>query len=580
MKNLNLKEYRNIFQYIQPNKLVYAFLLTFDCITEISFYLLKPIVMKLMLDAAIQSDITMLRKGILITLIICISGMLLFVPLEFYLFRLFQRTSAYIRTCVFDHILHLSVPYIEHNHSGDTISRLTNDIPVMERAFQWSFRTILVTLLSGISSAAMMLFLDWKVSILLIFVGLLSVVINARQANGLRKINDRIQKKMGEYTENLSNIMNGFLTIKSLQLDSSMFENTKRINEGILKDTITISTKSALIETRNFLFSSINFIGVILLASYLAIRGISSLGSIVSMVFLLGNVNNMFGNINRMLLNLQGYLAGSSRISGLMETEKETERIDIDSVTRHQSDSMIELQEIEFSYDDMNKVLSKITLSIKKGEVAALVGPSGGGKSTIMKLLLGYYQPQAGKISIQGNAMNQYTLEQLRSLIAYVPQDTYIFDTTIAENIRYGKTEASLEEIVKAAKAAYADEFIMELTDGYDTLVGERGVKLSGGQRQRISIARAFLKDAPILLLDEATSSLDSQSELSIQEALKTLMLGKTSLVIAHRLATIEHADVIFIVDEGRVVEYGKHKDLLAKGELYKTLHQLQFTDA
>ena len=171
-------------------------------------------------------------------------------------------------------------------------------------------------------------------------------------------------------------------------------------------------------------------------------------------------------------------------------------------------------------------------------------------------------------------------MEKLRSFIAYVPQDAYIFDTTIAENIRYGRADASFEEIKRAAKAAYADEFIMDLTDGYDTLVGERGVKLSGGQRQRISIARAFLKDAPILLLDEATSSLDSQSELYIQEALKTLMQGKTSLVIAHRLSTIEHADVIFIVDEGRVVEFGKHEDLLEKGELYQTLHRLQFEDA
>jgi ABC-type multidrug transport system fused ATPase/permease subunit len=569
--------------------------MTFDCITEISFYLLKPIVMKLMLDAAIQSDLAMLQKGILITLAICVMGMLLFVPLEFYLFKIFQTTSAHIRNCVFDHILHLPVPYIERNHSGDTISRLSNDVPVMERAFQWSFRMILVTLLSGMSAATMMLFLDWKVSIILILIGLLSVVINVKQANGLRKVNDRIQKKMGEYTENLSNVINGFMTIKSLQLDKSMLENTKKINGEILKDTIAISTKSAFSETRNFFFSSINFIGVILLASYLAIKGISSLGSVVSMVFLLNTVNNMFGNINSMLINLQGYLAASSRVSGLMETEKEVERVDIDAVNKNSTDfkieneikteinpkikTMIELQDIEFSYEAANKVLSKISLSIKKGEVAALVGPSGGGKSTIMKLLLGYYQPQSGKMSIQGRAIKEFTLEKLRALIAYVPQDAYIFDTSIAENIRYGKANASLEEIKRAAKAAYADEFIMELSDGYDTLVGERGVKLSGGQRQRISIARAFLKDAPILLLDEATSSLDSQSELYIQEALQTLMQGKTSLVIAHRLSTIEHADVIFIVDEGRIVEFGKHEDLLAKGDLYRTLHRLQFED-
>ena len=380
MKNLNIKEYRNIFKYIRPNKLVYAFLMTCDCITEISFYLLKPIVMKLMLDAAIQSDMAKLKDGIWVTLAISLLGMVFFVVLEFYLFKLFQTTSAYIRTCVFDHILHLPVPYIERNHSGDTISRLTNDISVMEKAFQWSFRMILVTLLSGISSAAMMLFLDWKVSIILILVGLLSVAINFKQANGLRKINDHIQKKMGEYTENLSNVISGFMTIKSLQLDKSMMDNTKKINAEILKDNIAVSTKSAFSEARNFLFSSINFIGVILLASYLAMKGVSSLGSVVSMVFLLNNVNNMFGNINNMLINLQGYLAASSRVSGLMETEQEMERVNINSVNESKADTMIELQDIEFSYEVDTTVLNKISLCIKKGEVAALAGPSGGGK--------------------------------------------------------------------------------------------------------------------------------------------------------------------------------------------------------
>lgn len=577
MKKINLKEYKHIFSYIKPNKLVYIILMTCDCFTEISFYLLTPLVMKLMIDAAIKSDMVLLKSGVLLTLTISGLGMVIFVIEEFYLFKMFETTTANIRTRVFNHILHLPVTYIERHHSGDTISRLTNDIATMENAFKWPLRMILVTLLSGLSSAFAMLLLDWKVSILLILIGLLSVLINIKQVNNLREITNIIQKMMGQYTENLSNIFSGFMTIKSLSLGNSMMDKITNINEDILKSNIAVSKKSAFIESRNFLFGSINFIGVILLASFLALKGLSNLGSVISMIFLLGNVNRMFSDINGMILNLQGYLAGSSRVSGIMETEEESERIDVNSV--EDRDVMIAMEEIEFSYEEDNKVLNNISLTVKKGEIAALVGPSGGGKSTIIKLILGYYKPQAGRMTINGKPLKNFTMEKLRSLIAYVPQDAYIFDTTIEENIRYGKLDASFEDIRIAAKAAYADEFIMEFSDGYNTMVGERGIKLSGGQRQRLAIARAFLKNAPILLLDEATSSLDSQSEQCIQEALNTLMKGKTSLVIAHRLSTIESCDIIFIVDDGRIVEFGKHQDLLTNGNLYYNLHRLQFSE-
>jgi ATP-binding cassette subfamily B protein len=206
-----------------------------------------------------------------------------------------------------------------------------------------------------------------------------------------------------------------------------------------------------------------------------------------------------------------------------------------------------------------------------------LVGPSGGGKSTVIKLIMGFYPPASGQMTIDGKALKEMTMTELRSLIAYVPQDAYVFDGTVAENIRYGRTEATEEEIMAAARAAFAEEFIQEMPEGYQTLVGERGIKLSGGQRQRIAIARAFLKDAPILLMDEATSSLDSKSEQQVQDALNTLMKGKTSLIIAHRLSTIEHADIIYLVDNGKVAEFGSHGELLEIDGMYRMLYEKQF---
>jgi len=219
-------------------------------------------------------------------------------------------------------------------------------------------------------------------------------------------------------------------------------------------------------------------------------------------------------------------------------------------------------------------------LNVEKGKIAALVGPSGSGKSTLIKLLLGFYQLQAGGIVINGMPMGEYTLTELRDLMAYVPQDTYLFEGTLEENIKFGGMSASHEEVVAAAEAAKAHDFIMEFSENYNTIVGERGVRLSGGQKQRIAIARALLKNAPILLLDEATSALDSESEQLVQDALKTLMNGRTTIAVAHRLSTIENADVIFVIDKGRVVEQGRHEELLSMNGLYNRLYMMQFKRA
>ena len=247
----------------------------------------------------------------------------------------------------------------------------------------------------------------------------------------------------------------------------------------------------------------------------------------------------------------------------------------------HVTRDMVAIRELRFTYGEADgtniEVLRDVEISVQSGQVAALVGPSGGGKSTLIKLVLGLYPMTDGTILIDGRSMCEYDLAELRGLMAYVPQDAYIFDGTIEENICCGKPEAHRQEIAVAAVAAQAHEFIMAQPEAYATRVGERGARLSGGQRQRIAIARALLKDAPILLLDEATSSLDSESEQLVQNALEVLMRGRTTIAIAHRISTIEHADIIYVLDQGRVVERGTHGDLLAIKGTYYRLHRLQF---
>lgn len=577
MKGLNLKDFFSIFKYIKPNKPIYFTILTLDCLTEITFYLLMPVVMKLMIDAAVKASPQLLHQGLMLTLIISGLGMVSFVSLEYFLFSAFYRTKCSIMTKLYDHILKLPVAYLETHHSGDTLSRLNNDVKTMQEAYGWPLRMIIVRLLAGFSSAAVMFLLDWKVSILLIIVGFVSVMINSGQAKEVRSANEAVQKSMGVYTETLANVIGGFMTMKSLGLEQEMLKKASSVNLDIMDNSLKLSRRNAIMESRNFLLGSINFVGVVILASFLAMRGVSSLGSVVSLVYLLGNVNRMFAEINGMALRIQGALAGSKRVTELLDTNTEPETIAVDGTENREA--MISLEQVSFSYREEAQTLKGVSFSVRKGNVAALAGPSGGGKSTIMKLLLGYYHPSSGRVTINGKALKDLTMSQLRAMIAYVPQDAYIFDGTVEENIRLGRPDAAQEEILQAAKAANADEFIIHMDQGYQTLVGERGVRLSGGQRQRIAIARAFLKDAQILLLDEATSSLDSHNEQQVQEALANLMKNKTVLVIAHRLSTIENADIIYLVDEGKIVESGTHEDLLKNKKLYHRLHQLQFSE-
>lgn len=571
-----INEYLEILNNIKPKRLLYSFVLISDCIVETSFYILTPIVMKLMIDASVSTDMNSLKHGILIAAVVCIFGMILFGTFEFFFFSIMHKTTAKVRNELFGHILHLPISYIEENHSGDTLSRLTNDVNTMEASYGWPLRNVIVSLFVGISSAAVMMILDWRASILLIGVGLISVFINSRQKDTIRKISNHIQERTSKYTENLSNILNGFFTIKNYQLEKMILNKANDINDEILKSTIQLTKKEAVMSSRNFFFESINFVGIIALAAFLAIKG-NNLGSIVSLVFLVGNVNRMFSDTNSMILQLQKYLSGSNRVMELIKIPVENHEFSDNS--NYKENIMIKLEEAAFSYDSQNNVLDNVNLTVKKGQVAALVGPSGGGKSTIMKLLLGYYPLSSGNIIINEKSINNYTMRTLREQIAYVPQDSYIFDGTIEENIIFGRQDASRKDVVEAAKYAYADEFIKELEDGYDTKVGERGIKLSGGQRQRIAIARAFLKNAPILLLDEATSSLDSESEQYVQEALNRLMDNRTVLIIAHRLSTIKNADVIYVIKEGKNMEQGNHEELLFKDSLYKELYELQFAN-
>jgi len=330
----------------------------------------------------------------------------------------------------------------------------------------------------------------------------------------------------------------------------------------------------------------VSFVGIIAIGGWMAVQGQLSWGALIATIQMASGITWMFFEMGSFVTRLQASLAGADRIFEILDMPLEQWGEGKAGATGHGPQKVqkghvtaIEFCDVRFSYNRDNRVLNGFNLAIHQDQVVALVGSSGSGKSTLLKLLLGFYDTDGGEITVFGKSIREYTLEQLRRLIAYVPQDNYLFSGTIRENIAYGKEGASHQEIEEAAKGAFAHDFIMDLPAGYDTQVGERGAHLSGGQRQRIAIARAFLKNSPILLLDEATSSLDSESEQQVQKALERLMKGRTTLVVAHRLSTVQNADIILVLEDGSICEQGDHESLMTLGGSYAKLYGMQFME-
>lgn len=484
-----------------------------------------------------------------------------------------QKTLAELRLIVFKHIGELPIEYFDKNHRGEIISRLNNDLNTLQEVYFWPLLMILISVFIGISSIVLLLNLNFMIALAVIGIGITSVLINFLFQKPLRVISDRRQKLLGELTGLIVDFVSGFDTIKNFKIGNILCKKYEEKNAQIKNLSVRYSGVNSLLETANYLLANLGFLGVIFLSSYFIYHRGGNIGLIVVCIQLQAGAAFMFNQLGSAVARMQRSLASARQIFNLLDEPVEPLRYDIGS--QKTSDHMIDIQEVTFSYDQ-KKVLENLVLSVSEGKMAALVGPSGSGKSTIIKLLMGFYPLRNGSISIHGKSIGEYQLNELRDMITYVPQDAYLFYGTIEENIKSGKKNASLEDVITAAKAANAHDFIMKLPEKYNTIVGECGTMLSGGQRQRIAIARALIKDSPILLLDEATSAIDSEAEQLIQESLNKLIKGRTAIVIAHRLSTVENADIIYVINGGKVCEQGKHQDLIKNSLLYKELYEMQ----
>ena len=480
-----------------------------------------------------------------------------------------------IRNDLYRHVLEQSSRFHADHPSGELVARVINDVSLMQNAVSTRLLDLFQQSITLLVLLGLLLSTDFRLALISLVATPLLLYPIIRFGKGMRKTSHRSQERMADLASLMTEGVRGHRVVKAFGMEDfelrKFREATRRHLRTNLRAQMLANASSPVVES----LAALGAAALLIYAGKSIRAGQLSTPELIQFLTTLLMMYDPVRKLNKVNLILQEALAAVQRVSRLLEIPNDiAERPDartIDTVRQG-----IAYEHVTFAYED-RPALWDMSLAIRAGEIVAVVGPSGAGKSTFVSLLPRFFDPTGGRVAIDGIDIRDLTLKSLRSLIGIVTQDTVLFNDTIRANIAYGRSEIPIERVREAAAAAYADEFIMELPQGYDTVIGEGGIRLSGGQRQRLAIARALLKNAPILILDEATSHLDSQSEALVQKALGNLMQDRTTLVIAHRLSTVTRADRIVVMEAGRIVEEGSHGELIALGGSYKRLYDLQF---
>ncbi|PUA37654.1 ABC transporter [Paenibacillus elgii] len=487
-----------------------------------------------------------------------------------------QRAILRLRNKLYRHTLSLDLKFFERNRTGDLMTRLTGDVNQLQELVSADTLSIAADFFTFIAVCGYLLYVDWELALLLMgtfpFLFYTSRFFSGRIKSAYRTV----RQSAAELSNHLQDTLSGIRMIKSFANEHEEAQRFGGWSEQNRNATVAASRLSALFSPIIDVLNSIGMALVLLFGAWQAMRGRLTVGDIVAFLAYLRLLQGPIRSFSRMVSRIQQSAAAYERIHEVLMTLPEVRNKD-NAVALPAIQGDIFFDDVDFAYEANVPVLQNFHLRIRANQVTALVGSSGSGKSTIAHLIARLYDVQKGVIFIDGHPLDEVTLKSLRRQIGIVSQDVILLNGTIRDNIAYGKPDASPEEIEAAARAANAQEFIEAFPDGYDTLIGERGVKLSGGQKQRLSIARALLKNPRLIILDEATAALDTESEQLIQKALSRLLPGRTCLVIAHRLSTIQHADRIVVLEKGQVVETGTHEALLRRSGRYKTLYDMQF---
>jgi subfamily B ATP-binding cassette protein MsbA len=499
----------------------------------------------------------------------------------YYLSYVEQGSMKDLRDSAYKHLHELPMSFFKQERVGNLISRLTNDVNVVQNSISAAFLNLIREPLTIIVFVGIALSISWQLTLLAFVILPFSMLIIAWIGIKLRKHSTRIQAKMADITSILQETISGVKIVKAFGMEN--YENRKFTNEtnSFFKMMLRIvrirNASSPITETLSVLVGAvIIYYGGILVLQYNALKASEFLGFLFAIFQLMPPIKELSTVNNR----IQESSAAGDRIFEILDTKPNIQ--DSQSATQvNKFSNKIEFNNINFHYEDSEDlVLNNINFSVNKGEIIALVGPSGGGKSTLVDLIPRFYDPTGGKILIDEIDIKDIKIRNLRSFMGIVTQETFLFNESIKSNIAYGLGDYPIEKIIEAAKTANAHSFIIDLPDGYDTIIGERGLKISGGQRQRISIARAIVKNPEIMIFDEATSALDNESELLVQEAIERMMKNRTTFVIAHRLSTIRNATRILVIDRGKIIQMGTHDELIQDlNGLYRKFYEMQFRD-
>ena len=577
MKN-KVDGYKRLLSYLKPYKKLLILSVFFMMLVSLS-NLVVPWIIKDVIDRVLENkDLGMLYIIIVVILATFFIRALTTFGHRYLMGYIGQAVIMDIRNALYHHLQRLSIAYYDRRRTGDIMSNLTNDISALQTAIVTDFITLVQESAIFIGSFGSMIYLQWKLTVLcLIIVPLVSYVIKFF-GKKLHNSGKDVQETLADVTSMLQETIQGVRIVRSFNRGAYEEKRFQKINKLSFTAAVrAIRQQSQMTPFVEFL-AAIAVCTIIWYGGVSVIDGVMSTGELIAFLIYAINLANPTRRVAESVGNIQKSLAAADRVFSILDEQPEIQNKE-DAKDIEVKAGRVEARHVSFSYEAGNPVLTDLNFVAEPGQTIALVGPSGSGKTTIANLLPRFYDVTGGGIYIDGMDIRESTISSLREHIGLVPQDTLLFNTTIKENILYGRLDATDEEVWRAVKAANAEKFICGLPNGIETKVGDRGLVLSGGQRQRIAIARAILKDPAILILDEATSALDTESEKIVQDALEKLMVGRTSFVIAHRLSTVKNADQIFVLNNGHIEESGTHDELMREGGLYYELYTMSMKE-
>lgn len=575
--NKNSKPIKSILSFGKPYK-KWLFICVFFSLLSVIVNITLPVIFKRFIDlVAVGKSTEEFPKYMTIIIILLFfgTGNLFFRRLSTARFAAYSMKN--LRNSIATHVQKLQFKHIRKYHSGDLASRVNDDIDLI-RKFLINLSDYMYQPLIFIAAVTLGVILSWKLLLATMAILVIAIGLNKIASKPLDKFSGKLQNRFGKLNSLIQDTVKGIHIVKSFNLKEKLQSNYQSKQDDAYKMEIKIAKRRLYVMTIRTLLLIVPIQVMNLYGGRLTFIGEMTEGDFAAFLAIINYLTAPVNTLIELISNLKVAKGGAQRIDEILSYPIE-ENFEKKSVFSRKNDTSVELTNVFFSYDEENYVLNDIKFKLHRNKTIALVGVSGGGKSTILNLLCGFYRVKNGEIKIFGNDVSKIDKEALRSQISMVTQDSHIYPTTVAENIGYGKKNSSRKEVINAAKMANAHDFIMKLPNGYDTILTEDGSNLSGGQKQRISIARAILKDAPILLLDEPTSALDSHSERLIDDALYTFTKDKSVIVVAHRFSTIKNADEIIVLDNGKIAQRGTHDELMNSGGIYENLYLKQYEE-